>query len=195
MNNSGSSKYLSLKNAAELYGYTRDHLGLMIRKGKLRGMKLGSYYVTTNDWMVEYVKNFADPGHPTARSKLSNKILAKALTGGEKIKTYQILRKDRGEIISGGINKKQNFKSFPEKSSGSYVDFSKELLEELLKSSSPLKHLTPADSVTHADFAAKGNNFKNYDFNADNNRHYVILPIRKMKNREREDILNKINSK
>lgn len=71
-------KYLSLKAAGQLYGYTRDHLGLMIRLGKLNGIKLGSYYVTTSEWMSEYIKKFANPNHPTLKNKLSNKFLSKA---------------------------------------------------------------------------------------------------------------------
>lgn len=71
-----SKKYLSLKAAGQLYGYTRDHLGLMIRLKKLNGVKIGSYYVTTNEWMNEYIKKFANPNHPILKSKLSNKLLS-----------------------------------------------------------------------------------------------------------------------
>lgn len=74
-----SKKYLSLKAAGQLYGYTRDHLGLMIRLGKLNGIKLGSYYVTTSEWMNEYVKKFANPNHPILKNKLSNKFLSETL--------------------------------------------------------------------------------------------------------------------
>lgn len=71
-------KYLSLKAAGQLYGYTRDHLGLMIRLKKLNGIKLGSYYVTTSEWMNEYIKKFANPKHPILKNKLSNKFLSEA---------------------------------------------------------------------------------------------------------------------
>ena len=80
MNNTDSNKYISLKAAGALYGYTRDHLGLMIRKEKLKGMKLGSYYVTTGEWMIDYIKNFSDYNHPISRNKLSNKFLADILS-------------------------------------------------------------------------------------------------------------------
>ncbi|MEK7578323.1 MAG: hypothetical protein AAB789_01195 [Patescibacteria group bacterium] len=80
MEENNLEKYLPLKAVAELYGYTRDHLGLMIRQNKLKGIKIGSYYVTTNEWMTGYIKNFADPGHPISRSKLSNKFLTEILS-------------------------------------------------------------------------------------------------------------------
>src|SRR3990167_1269816 len=80
MEENNSEKYLPLKTAAQLYGYTRDHLGLMIRQNKLKGIKLGSYYVTTNKWMTDYIKNFADPNHPASRGKLSNKFLTEILS-------------------------------------------------------------------------------------------------------------------
>ncbi len=53
MGNLNYVKYVSLKTAAGLYSYSRDHLGLMIRQDKLKGVKLGSYYVTTNEWMID----------------------------------------------------------------------------------------------------------------------------------------------
>ena len=91
----------------------------MIRLGKLNGIKLGSYYVTTDEWMNEYVKKFANPNHPTLKNKLSNKFLSEAL---------------------------QN-------------DNQKKLSNDLL------------------------------DLTTDN--HYSILPIRKMKSFEKEEILRK----
>ncbi len=89
MNDLDSNKYISLKAAAELYGYTRDHLGLMIRQSKLKGIKLGSYYVTTGQWMADYVKNFAALNHPTLKNKLSNKFLTEASSSKkEKVQKY-----------------------------------------------------------------------------------------------------------
>ncbi len=65
--------YIPLHEAARVYGYTRDHLGYLIRKGELRGQKLGSFsssvnnsgkpssgkslspYLTTHEWVKEYL--------------------------------------------------------------------------------------------------------------------------------------------
>jgi len=86
MDNSNFNKYISLKTAAGLYGYTRDHLGLMIRRGKLNGKKMGSYYVTTGEWVLDYIKNFADPDHPAFRNKLSNKFVSEIFSAKPTIK-------------------------------------------------------------------------------------------------------------
>ena len=68
------SKYLSLREAARLYGYTRDHLGLMIRKNKLQGVRLGNYYATCCKWMDEYIRNYSDGSDgQNAKNKFSNK--------------------------------------------------------------------------------------------------------------------------
>ena len=149
MNDLDSNKYISLKTAAELYGYTRDHLGLMIRQGKLNGIKLGSYYVTTNEWMVGYVKDFAAMNHPTLKNKLSNKFLTRALsskkTTKEKIQKYDTDNSLK-EII----------------------------LEELTRCANQPSNIDAVPVLTSS------------------NAPYVILPIRKMKNAEREEVLKKI---
>ena len=137
MKENNPGKYLPLKTAAELYGYTRDHLGLMIRQNKLKGIKLGSYYVTTNEWMTNYIKNFADPGHPTSRSKLSNKFLT------------EILSSKNGGLLA--VNAKNTIRRSAET-----------IVPENIQNNA-VKEYAP----------------------------YVILPIRKMNNIEREEIFKK----
>lgn len=44
---SALSKQLRLRDAAKLSGYTQDYLGFLIRKGKLKGVKIG------RDWFVK----------------------------------------------------------------------------------------------------------------------------------------------
>ena len=83
--NENENKYLSLKTAAGLYGYTRDHLGLMIRQGKLQGLRLGSYYVTTNNWMINSLKKYADMDHSHIKGKFSNKFLTQAFAVKENV--------------------------------------------------------------------------------------------------------------
>ena len=48
-------KFIPLAQAAKSYGYTRDHLGYLIRKGDLKGKKIGAYYYTTDEWIEKYV--------------------------------------------------------------------------------------------------------------------------------------------
>lgn len=153
--NENENKYLSLKAAAGLYGYTRDHLGLMIRKGKLRGVKLGSYYVTTSDWMTHYLKHYADPSHPATAGKFSNKFLSQVFAA-----------KDPAVARHSSVKKAKN-----------------KILQELLPS---LREITLAERESSALPALR---------HAISNNPYVILPIRKMEESERESILGKISER
>ena len=156
MEENNSEKYLPLKTVAELYGYTRDHLGLMIRQNKLKGIKLGSYYVTTNKWMTDYIKNFADPNHPASRGKLSNKFLT--------------------EILSSKKSGSPTKTVAPENAS-----LKRKILEELTQYES----LTN-DKTLKADINQTKNIVSTFY-----NPPYVILPIRKMENIERDEIFKK----
>lgn len=171
--NENENKYLSLKTAAGLYGYTRDHLGLMIRHGKLKGIKLGSYYVTTNEWMTDYLKHYADPGHPAVAGKFSNKFLAQAFAAG-----------DTAVADRSGAKKEQNRASKTNVQSKFTNDFFSEIKKELLPSLQELSaareeiDILPALSVQR---------------NTISDNQYLILPIRKMEESERESILKKIS--
>lgn len=167
MDNSNSNKYISLKTAAGLYGYTRDHLGLMIRQGKLNGKKLGSYYVTTGEWMLDYIKNFADPNHPASRNKLSNKFVAEIFSAKQNIK--RISSSNDGV----GASKKQIV----------FSDYNNELGTKILEE---LKQYTTIDNtklLTPVIGNANQNVFTKFD------SPYAILPIRQMNDGERKKIL------
>ena len=163
-----NNKYIPLKTAAELYGYTRDHLGLMIRQNKLKGIKLGSYYVTTNGWMTDYIKNFADPGHPTSRGKLSNKFLTEVLSS----------KKD----LSLAVNTKNTIKKPAKTIAPENVGLERKILEELEQYKSLTDGKAPKADINQTESIVS----------TFSNAPYVILPIRKMENAEREEILKKV---
>lgn len=52
-------KYISLKEAAELSGYSSDYLGQLIRSGKLEGKQvfLNVAWMTTEDALMSYMKD------------------------------------------------------------------------------------------------------------------------------------------
>jgi len=162
-----NNKYIPLKTAAELYGYTRDHLGLMIRQNKLKGIKLGSYYVTTNGWMTDYIKNFADPGHPTSRGKLSNKFLTEVLSS----------KKD----LSLAVNTKNTIKKPAKTIAPENVGLERKILEELEQYKSLTDGKAPKADINQTESIVS----------TFSNAPYVILPIRKMENAEREEIFKK----
>ena len=176
--NENESKYLSLKTAAELYGYTRDHLGLMIRMGKLKGIKLGSYYVTTNEWITDYLKDYADPGHPAVKSKFSNKFLTQAFTSRL---PAEALAKEGGDV------KETKVKTSKTKFSKKFEnDFFSEIQKEL---SSPLEELSAAQGKIGALPVLPDQHY------IISSNPYVILPIREMEESERESILRKISDR
>jgi len=179
MEENNSEKYLPLKTAAQLYGYTRDHLGLMIRQNKLKGIKLGSYYVTTNRWMTDYIKNFADPDHPTSKSKLSNKFLTEILSSKKDL-SLAVNAKNTIKKPAKTIALK-NIQNNTVKKYTADNDLKEKILEELEQ----YKSLTDGKALK-ADINQTESIVSTF-FNAP----YVILPIRKMENVEREEILKK----
>ena len=55
MEQSGKN-YISLKEAEKITGYSANYLGLRARQGKLRAIKIGRDWFTTQEWLKEYVK-------------------------------------------------------------------------------------------------------------------------------------------
>ena len=54
-----SKQYISLSKAGKIYDYTPQHLGLMIRRGKLKAIRIGGKWVTTLEWLEQY-KRFVE---------------------------------------------------------------------------------------------------------------------------------------
>lgn len=178
-----NNKYISLKAAAELYGYTRDHLGLMIRRNKLKGIKLGSYYVTTNSWMSDYIKNFADSDHPMSKNKLSNKFLSEILSS----------KNDSSSAMGVKNIERQPVKSIVQKSVRNNVK-NNVMAEPVMDNDLGVKILEAL--AQHESFSGKTS--KTETTRIENavstfpHMPYVVLPIRKMENMEREEILKKV---
>ena len=53
-----NSEFLPLKKAAEIFGYTEHHFGLLCRQGKLKNKRVGKKWFTTKEWVDEYFENF-----------------------------------------------------------------------------------------------------------------------------------------
>ena len=49
------AEYLSLKKASELCDYSQMYLSLRARQGKLQATKIGRNWVTTKEWLKEYI--------------------------------------------------------------------------------------------------------------------------------------------
>jgi hypothetical protein len=48
--------------AAVWTGYTRDHLGLLLRRGSVTGQKFGRDWFVSAESLYEYIKNDPHPG-------------------------------------------------------------------------------------------------------------------------------------
>ena len=54
-NNEDNLRYISLKQASKFSDYSQDYLSLRARHGKLKAIKIGRNWVTTKEWLNEYV--------------------------------------------------------------------------------------------------------------------------------------------
>ncbi|MDO8443802.1 MAG: tail fiber domain-containing protein [Candidatus Azambacteria bacterium] len=53
-NTKQNSRYIPLAEAGEILGTSRDYLNVLVRRGKLRAVKLGRNWFTTDEWISEY---------------------------------------------------------------------------------------------------------------------------------------------
>jgi len=53
-----NNAFISLAEASEQTGYHQDYLGFLCRKGKLKSLKIGRNWVTTQKGLDEYIKNY-----------------------------------------------------------------------------------------------------------------------------------------
>ena len=51
----GFKKYITLKEASRLCSYSAQYLGLRARQGKLKAVKVGRDWMTTKEWLEEYI--------------------------------------------------------------------------------------------------------------------------------------------
>jgi len=55
---------ISLRQAAEISGYTTNHLRLLVSKNELWAKKIDSFWVTTEEAIFEYMNNKSNFGRP-----------------------------------------------------------------------------------------------------------------------------------
>jgi len=51
-----SDTFISLKEASALCEYSQDYLNLLVRKGYLKAIKIGRNWVTTKEWLNDYLQ-------------------------------------------------------------------------------------------------------------------------------------------
>lgn len=63
-----AKRFISLAEAAELFGLSHSHLRKLAREGKIRAQQVGHYWVTTEEAVREYLAQDRRPGpKPTKR--------------------------------------------------------------------------------------------------------------------------------
>ena len=67
--------YISLQDAAIICSYSQEYLSLRARQGKLKAVKFGRNWVTTKDWLQEYLRTIDDYNV----NHVSDKVLKKKL--------------------------------------------------------------------------------------------------------------------
>jgi len=75
------SQFISLAAAAKMTNYSQDYISLLCRQGKLRAEKLGRNWVTTKEWVDEYVDK--------AAGKTASVVPVKIKETGKKEKTEE----------------------------------------------------------------------------------------------------------
>lgn len=58
--NSESIRYISLTEAANRCEYSQEYLSLRARQGKLKAVKQGRNWVTTHEWLIDYLRHVDD---------------------------------------------------------------------------------------------------------------------------------------
>ena len=51
------TRLISLPEAAEMYGFDQRYLGKLVRKGRLKGHKIGNFWVTTPEDVEKYIRS------------------------------------------------------------------------------------------------------------------------------------------
>lgn len=49
-------EFIPLKKAAHIFGYSRNYLSSLANEGKLKAIKIGGEWMTTENWMRFYIK-------------------------------------------------------------------------------------------------------------------------------------------
>jgi hypothetical protein len=56
------SRLISLAEAAELYGFSPNYLGNLVRRGRLKAQKIGNSWATTPNDVEDFIRNRKERG-------------------------------------------------------------------------------------------------------------------------------------
>ncbi|MBI2626184.1 MAG: hypothetical protein HYW69_01150, partial [Candidatus Nealsonbacteria bacterium] len=91
-------EYISLQDATKLCSYSQEYLSLRARHGKLRSVKFGRNWVTTKEWLEEYLHhNGNGNGHSNVK-KIIEISVPENLPVGEPIFLKELYQPDYGQV-------------------------------------------------------------------------------------------------
>jgi len=123
------NKYISLSEASLLTPYSQEHLSLRARQGKLKAAKIGRDWMTTEDWLNDYIRGVGikEENKKNSNQKIASKYISlrEAAIGSPYSQEYLSLRVRQGKLkaVKEGRNWVTN----------------KEWLEEYIKNVSDIK--------------------------------------------------------
>jgi len=98
-------EYISLKDASKLCSYSQDYLSLRARQGKLKAVKIGRNWMTTKEWLNQYINKVNDYTKQVNNKKSVSESVSK------KIKKDGILKKmpDFSSFTESALNKAEKY--------------------------------------------------------------------------------------
>lgn len=78
-------KYISLSKAAKLSEYSQEYISLLCRTKKMKGIKLGRNWVTTAEWVREYIDRTNGKGEMVVPVRVEAKYVSQRMKDKEKI--------------------------------------------------------------------------------------------------------------
>ena len=71
-------EYISLQEATQFCKYSQEYLSLRARQGKLKAVKMGRNWVTTKDWLEEYLRKVEEYNHKIKKISQPSKTVGRA---------------------------------------------------------------------------------------------------------------------
>ncbi|MCK4891326.1 MAG: helix-turn-helix domain-containing protein [Candidatus Pacebacteria bacterium] len=105
--NNLKANYISLHEAAKITNYSQDYISLLCRQKKLNGTKIGRNWVTTKQWIEDYINKTKGSGQNIIPVRIENNIKTK----NEIINIKENTGTDLGIKENSGFNQEKYHKS------------------------------------------------------------------------------------
>lgn len=96
--NQEEGKFIPLQDAAKQLGTSRDYLNVLVHRGKLKAQKMGRNWVTTRQWVDEYLaeKNRGDSELELEKLKLEHELAMAKLN--QEVRLREIARQEKLDL-------------------------------------------------------------------------------------------------